>query len=295
MPVTTVGNVTYSDLPEGWSEEFTPDGVIAHRRVQTAWSAVSGFPAYMLGTNTKIANKIFRTKPEVHPVRNYLHCTECKLTNGIGYPNHQGGGVGNFGLDYKAHGGGDGLAVWDLIYTDLPYDIVDDAPIHGGNGNLTELDRFVEKRKDYASESLTMTGTTWKFSGDNETVKEASTKRYPTQGLWYTWWWVPEPLNEAVFAAAIGKVNNAAWDHNIYGAETLLLKAVETTDHRVRDAAGNKCRHVVFHFIHRATGWNKFWRRNNGAAPAFEAIVDKATGTVKPYETYTFDSLFLVG
>lgn len=303
MPTTANLNITYNWL-EDYTEEFGPDDSRIVSMVDTTWTSdnIKFFPQAMMGANSLLGNAIFRDLPELHPAKGrnsagkpWFACTEVKLVRGIGAWD-----VSANMIEFIDGGGRDGSgnlimgytpqsprAVWEITWQPLPYDLLGDA-----DTGTNELLRFIERKKKYSVENLPVPGAWLKWTTDNETLKERLTIHFPTVELHYKQFWRPEPLPEATWATKQGQVNTASFDVTGIDADPQTVLFHSWDVQRVRDAAQKKCAHVDFMFLWRPKvqgwndgGWNAFFRALTSInhVPAFQKIVDVATGTISPY------------
>ena len=311
--------LSYDEL-EGCTEEYTIDGgVSAVRILQTTWENMREFPAAILGTSyrqgaTAAADRLIRRYvPQRHPARANLYATSLRLLNGIGAAVDDTDYANTFGaipVLYRnmANGVdvGDGKAKWEVTYTLPPFSVASDTVIDAKpGGNFREMGRFLERRKTYSAESLQVPASTYKWvTAPQDTYAEPGTKLFPTIQLEYVWYWVPEPLNEAAFQNALGKVNSTAFDAadtvsglNL-GIGTVLFVAPEMK--RVScpglSVGAVTVWNITFQFLYKRDGWNKFLRRSTGVFDTLSR--DGTTATTDgnlTYDSYELNNLFTAG
>lgn len=322
MPVTTNDNITYNYLGE-YSESYHGDGNSSVFVIQTAWTnaIIAAFAYNMMGAQEVTGNKITRLLPAQHPTKTSWYCTRVKLRKGVGAYTSSVPANNAIQFTDPTLTPGTGKAEWECTFSYLPYDVIQDEIVFANN-NGTELQRFVERKRKYLNESLVANFHTWRWKTDNNIaspnaiIAGVTTRsiQLPTVECRYKWWWVPEAaLNEDFWGSMIGKVNRGVFDNINPGgvidvqqglgaaAQTVLFQNWDMGD-RVWDALGTPCRHPELSFIYRPTGWNKLYRQrrgpNSAVKPAFESVVDKATGTKGPYLTVNapddLDDLFKV-
>ncbi len=203
---------------EGQGFEINEDSNSAVRILQTDYTEniLQNFPRVMRGSHaTAPGNTITREIPRVHPLHNWLYCTSLRLQGGKGSTYESTANADSGIMLYRdAPNSAEGRAIWEATYSWLPYEIRQDEEI-GGNGVLTELDRFVRKEANPSVEALPIDGTAWKWSvAPQDKIAEPTTVLLSTTTLTYLWYWVPSPFNQTAWDTAIGKVNSVAFDVN---------------------------------------------------------------------------------
>lgn len=294
---TTNFGISYDDWWEGPTVTIDENGGEVIRPVILAWSDQRSFIKAMLGySEWHDGVSLVRTLPEFHTEYVQMYAVSASLRKGIGEP--AANALGTM-IDYKAPGGaaGSGKCIIDLTYRAIDYYVISDEGI--ADSVPKELGRFVSRSESYATESVTLGGGGFKYTGGNpakpEVVQEPGSKLFFTKALKYTWHQVPVGSNWLLPAAlqthiqdCLGMVNAAAFDTRYTTAETVLFLGPEIR--RVRMSDGGPAVDIDYNFVFRPSGWNRLWRA--GAINAFAAIEPVVAGGAKLYPTADFNSLF---
>jgi hypothetical protein len=215
---------------------------------------------------------------------------------------------------------GDGLARFRVTYKPRRYRVRSDLnmivlqqtipPNIGGGGpgtlTVTELQRFVERRRTWTVKSYTL--PTQAGANGLQFVGTNPVAYVQTQGLlaleeWtYIWHNVPDVPALAI-AACIGKINNAPFDflnvnlppsiNQLHAPQTMLCMNPEVEE--IEPNCRGRVRHkITYKFIKNPNGWNTFPQANGTFAPATfgGAAPDLVNATNLLYKFAPFDVLF---
>lgn len=284
---------------ESWSFERPGE---ARRILICNWSDANNFPVAMLGDVRPGAGGLLtRQIPNLHPnSTKQLYAVECNLLDGEGkYINDPGTGLIKF-LDQS--GNLDGLAVWEVTYRQLPFDVLPDLAV---TPQTTELMRYVQREPKFAMESYTLPGNCMQWGSDGKPFPENTNIRRPLMELHYTWYWVPEPFpltcwynppgNPPAGYAVIGSLNNAAFDglngNRQYSPGFLMAVAPEISE-RIWTPSGYPVRNVKYKFgLRPDAGWNRFYRAKLND---FDSLFPRKGGGRPPFTPGNFLSLFVL-
>lgn len=347
MPTTNgLFSVDYKEVAEttSYKESFSQgNGNEAQRSLMVKWDNRYKFVMDMLGFSTPDfafgGRLIRRYLPERHPVLSDLFCVHCELTQGIGVPlmDPRTGliwfvdkkpPVSNF--EILAGTAPPGWAVYTCTYRKLPFEVLSDQMV--APQPVPELLRYVERRKTYATESITLPGGSFFYvdgtvGAQRTQIPEGPVKLMGTQTLFYVWHQVPMPGPgripknvETAIENCMGKVNSVVFDdfggpvqmprvpgQSILvpvGDPNLLLQTypghnAETLLYQGADvqpqenpATGGFNAVITHTMIRRPTGWNKLYRKTINA---FQTISSDGTAAgEKPYQSADLNDLFKV-
>lgn len=288
---TTNFGISYDDWWEGPNISVNPDGGEVVRPCILAWSDQKTFIKAMLGYTEWLGGvTLTRSLPEYHPDYFWMYASSCSLRKGIGKP--LAGVNGAVTFDSPGGAAGSGMCIIDVVYRAPEYEVMTDEQIQ--DTDPKEIARFVTRSESYATESVTVPGGGFKFTSDNVTIQEPSSKLFYTKSLKYTWhqvptvgtgWLMPHTLQTNI-ETCLGKVNAATFDTRYTTAESVLFLGPEIR--RTRMSNGDPAMDIDYNFLVRPAGWNLLWRA--GSVNAFAAITP--IGGAKLYPTADLNSLF---
>lgn len=293
MPTTKGANeIEYTEIPnytEGWR---STDNSQAVRILECGWNNRYRFVQDLLGWSDYDSGSIItRYIPEQHPDPDLdtFYAVEAQLIGGVGVPDIDDDDFIRFldkvptdpipaQLVY-------GRARYQVTYRQFDYDIFADEDI------ATELERYVSRYYNFSIESVTLPGNTFEFTSDSQKIPELAPIVFPLVELTYVWRQVPDPYPSATITAALGKVNNAAFDVNfsptVYVAESLLLIGADVKSYW--SVGGRFSWDITYKFSYRPNTWNKLYRKSTNS---FDAIRRVAAPSQSAYLTTSFDALF---
>src|SRR5579862_891587 len=193
---TNPGPIVGGPIPFGETIPYTETNTFEHgcesvRTLYTNWSDVPNFPSAMIGDVRPGAGGLLKRQlPMQHPRGSrQMYAVECNLKQGHGSP------LADVGTNLIKFGDVvndlEGLAEWEVVYRQLPFDVLPDSAV---NGVTTELIRFVQREPKFSMESYTLPGNAFAFSSDGKTLPENSNIRRPVMELHYTWYCVPDQV-----------------------------------------------------------------------------------------------------
>ncbi len=304
QPHSKFPGLRYAEKPP-YTESYTREGGEVRRTLYCNWSDAVIFPEAFIGDVEPGAGggSLKRFLPHRLPdTTKLMHCVACDLTNAAGA--FFKGGLKDIVFRDQINNL-DGLAEWNVIYRQLPFDVKADD-----GGQTSELYRFVERNPKFGTEGYPVPAGTFKWltpnsKGQQETFTETATIRRSLVEVKYIWHWVPEPLPKVLMAqgagpgpddgVVIGRNNHANFDpgnpiHSAGFPPGHMLCAEPEISERFYTPSGRPIRNISYSLSFRPDStWNQYWKQSLGRFDTLQPKIEKAR---RPYEPGIFDELF---
>lgn len=275
--------IEYEELARSYGEAASSNNQVRFRILACDWDDREMFQEDMVGIAKNVAGVFGRNPPNKHSsFYDDYYCVSCELVDVEG-PNDQDAtndGIVEFDK-----------AVFKCRYERLLYRVAADSDV------ATELDRFVIRKWDYASEMQKIPGIGFYYTdipGPLNTVDEVPAIPWGYVQLEYIWKQVPVLLAPAI-SSYQNCMNSVAFDGGLkwtgiqaptFDPKTVLFLTAKTVEYYQVD--GEPVRDIVYSMLFRKQPWDQVLAADGNWHP-----IAKKSDNTPPFQSKDLNQLFV--